>query len=455
MNLQVESLDTHEVRITISVDDAAVDSARRSVARKLSKQYRIPGFRPGHAPMNTVVSAVGADLFASELANEIASDVYPKALDESGVEAYGPGSIEEVKNDPFQLIVKVPLEPMVDLKDYKSVRLPFPEISVTDEELQKQMESLREENAIIEKVERPVEMGDLVEAHIVGNVGDEEVFHSHNNKGIVVDPVRIGVPGLADLIVGMSEGETKNSQLTFPEDYGSEQVNGKVANVEIVLNRVSSRTLPDLDDTLAQTVGTFDTMDALREDMRKQMAEYKASQANRQYVNQSLEAFAQLAEVKMPPAFIENNLNELIDDLKEDVKEQEHLPFEDWLKLQGKTIEQLREEYQDNAKQRGVRGLVMRQLARSENLKVNDDEVAREVEFTALRYGGRQKEVRKLLQQSDTRSTVANNILSSKILSRMAAIARGEADLSVPTKAMSPAAVEITSPSEEAAPTSN
>ncbi len=456
MNLQVESLDTHEARLTISVDDATVDKARRNVARNLSKQYRIPGFRPGHAPINTVVSVVGADFFASELANEIANDVYPKALDESGVEPYGPGAIEDVKQAPFQLVVKIPLEPVVDLKDYKSIRLPFPEVSVTDEEVQTQVDNIREENAIVEKVDRPAEIGDLVEAHVVGKIGDEEVFHSHNRRGLVIDPTKIGIPGLAELIVGMKEGETKNAQLTFPEDYGNEQVNGKTADVEIEVQRVSSRTLPEADDALAQTIGQFDTLDALRADLRKQILDYKSSQANRQYVNQSLDAFAALAEVKMPPAFVENNLNELIDDLKDDVKEQEGLPFDEWLKLQGKTDEQIREEYRETAKQRGLRGLVMRELARAEQLNVSDNEIASEVEFTALRYGGRQKEVRKLLQQSDTRSTVANNILSSKILNRMATIAKGEGDAPAAEATIEAAPVEPAASNEgEAAPTSN
>ena len=455
MNLQVESLDTHEVRMTISVDDAAVDKARRSVARKLSKQYRIPGFRPGHAPTATVVSAVGADTFASELTNEIASDVYPKALEESGVEPYGPGAIEEVKNDPYQLIVRVSLDPVIDLKDYKSIRLPFPDVSVADEELQQQLDGMREENAIVEKVERPAQLGDLIEAHIIGKVGEEEVFHNHTNKGIVLDAVRIGVPGLADLIVGMSAGEKKTSQLTFPEDYGNEQVNGKTADVEIELNRVSSRTLPDMDDVLAQTMGKFDTVDALRDDLRKQMTEFKTSQANRLFVNQSLDAFAALAEVKMPPIFIENSLNEVIDDLKDDIKEQERLPFDEWLKLQGKTMDQIREEYRERAVQRGLRGLVMRQFARVEQLDVNDSEVAREIEFTAVRYGGRQKEVRKLLQQSDTRNTVANNILSSKILSRMAAIARGEGDEPLAATSELAEAVVSDPAASDTAPTSN
>jgi trigger factor len=428
MNLQVEPLDTHEVRITIDVDAATVNKARSAVAKDLSKQYRIPGFRPGMAPLNTIISHVGADYFAAQLADKIAQDAYPKALDEAKIEPYGPGSIEDVKNDPFQLIVKIPLEPKVDLKDYKSIRLPYPEVTVSNDEIEQQIMQLREDNAIIEAAERPAQLGDLIEGTLEGTLEGKTMFRTSSRRGFVLDEDKMGVPGLAALVVGMQAGDHEHKTLSMPADFENEEMRGKDIDVHIEIEKVSNRTLPDADDALAQTVGSFENLAALRADLHKTFLEYKTRQANREYTNQALEAFANLAEVKMPPSYLEDRLRDFIEDVKEDVRQDQGLPFEEWLKLQNKTLEQFREENRDIARQRGVRGLVMRELARAEKLNVSDSEIAAEVEFTAMRYGNRQKEVRRILQQAETRSTVENNILSSKVLQRMAAIAKGEAD---------------------------
>jgi trigger factor len=428
MNLQVENLESHEVRLTIGVEQDAVEKARRDVARELSKQVRIPGFRPGHAPIAAVIRAMGGEeAFAAEVANKIASDWYPKALDQAKIEPYGPGSIEDVKSDPFALIARVPLDPVIDLKDYQSIRLPVPEIVVTDEEIKDQLDHIREENAVVTLAERPAEMGDLIEATIVGMSGGEEVFRSQARRGIVLDAKRIGIPGLAEAIVGVSAGEHKDAQITIAEDHESEALRGKTIDVHIDVTRVSSRMVPELSDELAQAASSFSTLAEMTEDVRKQTAAYKQRVADQDYAVSALDAFAALAEIKVPPAFVEDRLNDLLADYKEDIRRDSGMPFEEWLKLQGKTEEQVREELRPDAERRGKRGLVMRELGRLENIDVADDEIAAEVENTALRYGSRQSEVRKLLANQDTRSSVRNNILSNKVMARMVAIAKGDA----------------------------
>ena len=144
MNLQVEILETHEARMTIGVDASDVEKARRDVAREMSKQVRIPGFRPGHAPTAAVVRAMGGEeAFMAEVTNKLANDLYPAALDEAKIEPYGPGRIDDLKAEPFALIAVVPLEPVIDLKEYKSIRLPAPEVSIDEAELQEQLSYIK------------------------------------------------------------------------------------------------------------------------------------------------------------------------------------------------------------------------------------------------------------------------------------------------------------------------
>ncbi len=435
MKLETETLDGHQVRLTITLDDETVNRARREVAQALSRQVRIPGFRPGHAPLAAVIRAVGGEeAFNAELADHLAKQVYPKALDEAKIDPYGPGRILEFKTSPFQFIVQVPLEPTVDLKDYKSIRLPFPEITVSEEEIQRELERLREEHAIIQLVERPAMIGDLVEVKVQAKRQDDSEIAVETVEDepitLTTDKRLDLLPGLSDLIVGMSAGERKEATLAMPEDYSDEDLRGATLDVVIELRRVNSQTLPDINDELAQTVGNFTTLDELREDLRGRLAERKRAQAEQVFFTQALDAFAALAEVRYPPEFVEDQLNKLLEEFIEDIEDSQRLPFDEWLKVRNKTKEAVREELRSLAELRGRRGLVMRALAQAEGLTVNEAEVNARLDDII----GKQKNasLKAALSAPDIRNTIRSNILSNKILQRMAQIARGELEAASP-----------------------
>jgi len=437
MDLQVETLETHEARITINLTEEALALARREVARKLSKQVRVPGFRPGMAPINVVVAAVGEQAFANELADELGSKFYATAIDESKVEPYGPGQLEDIKTAPPQMIVRVPLEPTVDLKDYKSIRIPYTAAVVTEEDVESQLQYVREDNAIVTLEERPAQLGDLIEADVEVEAEGKEVLHNH--RPIVLDDAKMGLPGLADAIVGMSAGEHKDAALTLPDDIADESLRGKTATAVIDVKRVSSRQLPELNDELAQTAGSFDTLSDLRADLRNRLLEYRTRTAESQYQNQVLDTFASLSQVSFPPIYIEDRLKEMIEELKDEVKRDERMPFDEWLKIQNKTEAQVQDEMRPNAESRARRGLVMRELARVENLQITDSEIASEVERTLSQYGSANTvELRRTLMRTENLRTIQNNILSNKVLRMMADIARGDTGEAAPEAAPEP-----------------
>lgn len=427
MDLQVEHLDTHEARLTITIADDVVARAQRDVARKLSKDFRIPGFRPGNAPLNVVMASVGPEAFASELANELAAKVYSQALDEAGIEPYGPGQLEDLKSEPTRLIVRVPLQPVVDLKDYRSIRLPPPVVTVTDEEIETQLQYLREDNAVVEMVERPAQAGDVVEAVIVGVSEGEEVLRS-SRRPLVLDHERVAIPGLVDAVIGMSAGEHKDQTLTIPDDFDDERLRGRTLDVSIDVQRVSRRILPEINDELAQAVGPFDSLAQLRDDLRRRILEQKQRQADQQYASQVLDTFTNLSSISYPPAFIEDRLSDILAEFKEDVLRSEGMPFEEWLKIQNKTEDQIKEELRPNAEARARRGLVMREVSRAEKLDVSDQEIAAEVERQLSLFGQDNSRVRRALQREEARRSMQNSILSNKVLQRMVQIAQGAVD---------------------------
>lgn len=425
MDLQVENLETHEARITITLTEEAIAQARREVARRISKQVRVPGFRPGNAPINVVIGAVGEQAFTNELADVLGSKYYAQAIDESKVEPYGPGQLEDIKAAPPQLVVRVPLEPTVDLKDYQSIRVPYAAPEVTEADVEQQLQYVREDNAIVTLQERPAELGDLIESDVEVEADGKEVLHNH--RPIVLEDSKVGLPGLADAIVGMSAGEHKVATVTLPDDVADETLRGKQATATIDVKRVSSRQLPDINDELAQTVGSFNTLAELRDDLRSRLVEYRTRNAEQQYQTQVLDTFTGLSQIAYPPIYVEDRLNEMVEELKMEVQRDERMPFDEWLKVQAKTEEQLRTEMRPNAENRAKRGLVMRQVAQAEKLTVTDGEIAAEVERTIAQYGSANStELRRSLMRADNVSSIQNTILTNKVLRHIAQIARGE-----------------------------
>ncbi len=425
MDLQVEKLDTHEARIIINIPDEVVARARRDVARKLSKQLRIPGFRPGMAPINVVVGTVGQQAFANELADELGSKYYAQAIDEAKVDPYGPGQLEDVKDSPTRLVVRVPLEPTVDLKTYKDIRVAYTTPSVTPDEVEAQLQYIREENAVVELVDRPAQVGDLVEADVEVTADGKEAMHNH--RAIVLDDEHLGMPDLVQAIVGMKAGEHKETTVTLPDTIENAELRGKTGQALIDVRRVSSRALPDINDELAQAAGPYTTLAELRESLTKQLTDYVTRSAEQQYETSVLDAFTNLSTVLYPPQFVEDRLNDLVTEFKEDVSRDQHMPFDEWLKVQHKTEQNVRDELRPNAEIRAKKGLVMREFAREQNLEVSDEEIAAEVERASRRYGGENnQDVRRMLMRDESRRAMQNSILSEKVLRRMAQIARGE-----------------------------
>ncbi len=300
------------------------------------------------------------------------------------------------------MIVRVPLEPVVDLKDYTSIRVTPPVVEVSDAEIEVELQAIREDNAVIEAVERPAELGDLIQAKITGETEGRTVI-SINNRKVVLNEERVNVPGLAAAVVGVA--------------------------VKIEMTSVSSRTLPELDDNLALAASKFATYAELRADVAARIRERKIADAARQYEDQILGTFADLSKVVYPPSYLEDRVAEAMEDFKAQVKQSGFNEFEDYLKLQGQTLEQLEEELRPGAERRSRRGLVMRELTKVESISVTKAEVeaavTAEAEHQVEHHGADLREVTKILRRKENVDSIENQLLSRKVIDRMVNIAQG------------------------------
>jgi trigger factor len=240
-------------------------------------------------------------------------------------------------------------------------------------------------------------------------------------------------------IIGMKPGEDKTFSLSVPDADNYEQFRGKTAEFNVHLHSLQKRELPALDDALAQTVGSYETLDALKDEIRSELLSAAQRQADDQYGNECISALVKQATIDFAPQMIKSEVDELIERTERRIKQQK-MTMQDYLEALGKTEEQYREELKPTAEIRLRRGLALNQIVKQENVSVSDEEVEQQIDRLAAAYGPQSKEARKALSQPQSRDALKIDLLTQTAMKRLMAICKGEADKAVEEPADKPAA---------------
>ncbi|HEY46807.1 MAG: hypothetical protein AMJ88_01395 [Anaerolineae bacterium SM23_ 63] len=442
MKIETEELEDREVQLTVEVPGERLQSAMRTTARRLSHETKIPGFRPGKAPYNIVVQKFGEEVVFQETMDDLGQEIYRQALDQSELEPYGPGSLNEVvSRDPLVLRYTVPLLPEVDLGDYRELRLPYEEPEVSDETLDEAMERLRQTRALIEPVDRPVQLSDVVVIDIKGDLReppDDENATILDNKGIeilVTEDTDWPVPGIAEHLLGLEIGNERDFEYTFPEDYPSEELRDLIADFHIKCLEVKSRFVPEWTDDLARNIGEYNDLLDLRLKLRESLQERTQQEAEAEFAQQAIEATVEGASIHFPPLMLQEETHELVTELERSLQEQ-NLSLDDYLKIEKKSDEELRTELEPRARKRLSRALVLGKIVEMEKIEVSEDEVNSEIDRIVAPFKEHSEELRKSFDNPIGRRRLSLDLLTNKAIKRIVAIARGEADRSPePTEA--------------------
>lgn len=479
MNIQTEHLDNHTARLTVAVDPARVETALRDAARRLAKKGRIPGFRPGKAPLNVVLNLYGREYVLGEAIDALGNEIYREALDEAEIAPYAPGSLEDFKEeDGLTLTFIVPKQPTVDLGGYRdSVRVEFQVPEVTDEDVEKAMEGLREGKAVLEDVDRPAEMSDLVtlghiaafrvetgeeesdeaeaeeeeteaeaadEAEASEDVEDEDaddedfdhdheeegemIMHEHDYQAIVRDDANDLFPGFSQHLVGATAGDELEFTLVMPEDYEDEELAGQPLRIEAHVAKVQSRAVAEWSDALAEEIsdGEIKTIDDLRVDVRRRLEEATAQQAENELIDAALDQLVEGATIKYPAELVDEYVDDMINEFDMSLR-RGGLNLEDFLRITGQSRDAVAEQYKDPAERRAQRALALGELVRQEQIALTGEELDAEIDRMSQQLGGEQSEqLRALLNTDMNRSDISNRLVSERAMARLAAIAKGE-----------------------------
>ncbi len=465
MNIQTERIENHSARLTVEVDSERLEKAKQSAARKIGNRVNIPGFRKGKAPYRILVSYVGEAAILEEAVETLGNEIYKEALDGSQVDPYGPGALEDFKLDPtptFQFTV--PLQPEVDLGAYRDVRLEYTNPTVEDAAVDSALKAMLNDNAVVEESNRPVEAGNRVtvdiHSHFVGDPAEgqeggkdgEEVIHQHDaviNLDSTDEPL---APGFVEGLVGAAVGETKEFEITYPDDKDKyNDLAGRKVEFHVTVKKIENVTLPVLNDEFAARVTAGEetplTLLELRVRVREDLQKAAEERAKSDFSRKVLEKIVEGAQVSFPEAMVQDQIEDMLESLDRNLRQQ-GVTLKDYMKITGKTRENFDEDYRESATNTLRRSLVLRQVLREEVLDVTNAQVQAEIDRLVAPFGDQGAMYRSFFEQPDMVAGLRNDLLTQRTYDRIAAIARGEnPEKGVPVAASS-TATENTEASE-------
>ncbi len=429
MKVSTEQLENCQVLLTIEVEPERVEKQLRRGARQLSHRVQIPGFRKGKAPYEIVVAMLGRQAIYEEILEDLVSETYQEALAQTQLKPIAQAELEDIQLEPMVIRMRVPLPPEVKPGDYRSIRVPPEEVTVSDAEIDEILEELRQSRSQWIEVDRPAEYGDLLTLDIKGTIGDETVIDQRDWEIVPAQDSQTELlPGFDASFIGMRPGETREFTLTYPADSGSRWA-GREAHFVATVKKVQQRERIELNDQFAATIGDFPTLAALRENIRKGLEAKREMEVRSRHLDQVIEALVKGAElVKYPPILLEQEIDSLLS-AQERQLSQRNLKLDDYLKLNQMTREQYRERLRPQAEQRLVRHLLIGAVAEAENISVTAEEITAEIERLLQGLdGAARREFYRLLNTPAGRQIIANDLLTQKTLDRLLAIARGEVE---------------------------
>jgi trigger factor len=376
----------NEVVLSVEIPQEAVARMYERTLARLAREVEIPGFRKGKVPRDMVVSRLGDDYVRSETLNDALPEWYEAALTEAAVDAVSMPELdldEFTRETPFSFRATVQVRPTPVLGEYKGLEVPKRTVEVTDGQVEAQLAMLQERFASLQPVEdRPVRLGDFVLMDLAGSSDGAPIEGAEANDYMAQIGRGTLIPGFEEALEGVARGEKKSFDVTFPDDYHAEELQGKPATFDVHVKEIKEKVAPELDDHFATEASEFETIDELRADVRARLETAAESAAEQEYRARALDAVVDRTTVSVPPAMIDEQAHRLFHDLEEDIGER-GLTMESYLTVLQKTREEVEEELRPRAEHVIKRRLVIEAIIEAEALEVSDDEVRERVKADA------------------------------------------------------------------------
>ena len=389
MSVQVEKLEHNMAKLTIEVEAAEFDAACKRAYNKKKGTFNLPGFRKGKVPMNVIEKTYGAGVFYEDAANDIMPKAYADALEETGLDVVSRPEVDVTKigkGETFVFTAEVAVKPEVTLGQYKGLEVTKDKVEVTDEEVEAELKKAQMQNARELTIEdRPVKDGDVITLNYAGTI-DGVPFDGGTAES---QKLEIGshsfIDTFEDQLVGLNIGDEKDVEVTFPEEYHAPELAGKPASFHVKVLGITEKQLPELDDDFAQDTTEFDSMDEYKADIRAKLLASKEEQAKNAMENALVEKAIEGAQLDIPEAMVESQVEQMIQEFKQRVTYQ-GISFEQYLQFTGQNPDTFEESMKPEAMKRIQSSLVLSAIVAAESIEASDEDLDKEFERMASMY---------------------------------------------------------------------
>jgi trigger factor len=382
----VTELPDSRVRVQVEVPTEALERELKSAAAELGREMRVPGFRSGKVPPEVVLRQVGREAVLDEAVRRGLQAWYEEALADAGIQTVGDPQVDlsdlPEQGAPLAFTIEVGVVPPAKLGDYKGIEVGRREPNVDEQEVQAELERLRDSLASLETAERAAGEGDFVVMDYVGSL-DGEAFEGGEGRGQVVE---LGsgrlIPGFEDQLKGAAAGESRTVDLTFPDDYPAEQLAGQDASFAVEVKEVKEKKLPDLDDDFAVEAGGYDSLDELRTEIESRIAQAEERAIEAEFREAAVDAVVANAKIDMPHELVHSKAHEMWHRTARRLAAQGINP-EQYLQMTGKTEEELVVESESDAETALKREAVLAAIVEAEGIDVSDEEIEQALRASA------------------------------------------------------------------------
>jgi trigger factor len=419
----VTELPESRVRVDAEVPATEVEKSLAQAARRLARDTRVPGFRKGKVPPPVFIRRVGREYVLDEAIRSSIGNWYANALGEAKIAPIGEPKLDlgdlPPEGQPLSFSFEIGVRPAARLGDYAGLEVGRREAAVDEERVTHELEHLREQLARLEAVERAASEGDFVVVDYKGSI-DGELFEGGEGHDQLIE---LGggrlIPGFEEQLVGASAGEERTIDVTFPDDYGAEHLAGRPAQFAISVKEVRARVLPELDDELAEAAAGFDTLDELREDVRRRIAEQEERTVDAEFREAVLDAAVANATVEVPEALVEARAVELWDQMLHSLSHR-GLSKETYLQISGRSETEILEEAKPDAERALKREAVLAAVVVAEGIEPTDEELAEALAPTAAREGQQPAKLLERVRKAGTVDALREDVATRKAMDLLA-----------------------------------
>ena len=425
MKIAKENLENYEVQLTIEVEAERLGKAKITAAKNLANRMSIPGFRKGKAPLEVIERHVGKQTLMDETAEILIQDAANEALKDENLTPVSEIKYDIVTNEEGKdFVFKMTFTPYPEVKlgDYKNLTIEKKLDEVTDDDVQKQLDILLDHHATLVDAEPDsvTAKGDFVTLDFDGYI-DGEKFEGGTGRS---HPLTIGsgnfIPGFEDQLIGLKAGQEVEVKVKFPDDYHSKKYAGKDAVFKCKVLTIKHRQLPELNDEFAKKVSTFETLDAFKANVRRNMISAAEHAAVERQKDKLIDKIAENITVDIPPIMIENQITQLI--REQDLQLQARgMTTAQYMQMLDTNMEEMRENLREAAEKSVRVNLMLEEVADVEKIEVDQNDYRYEVAMLAATYNIPPKEIQKIIRKENQGALLVSNALRRKVVSFLVA----------------------------------